>query len=256
MNAIRLYKAKYLISSFFKDLLTIREKTFTVSTIKHAFQNSGIWPVSFKAVKRKLKEYRRKSKKDTGLHLLEYGSESESDIEDEAIAEPALDPKLTEEYQLPQLKPSSYEECRRRNDELAPRILAAAESWSSPSCEKAHRNMEDTNTWLMQGSLGEIEIMQARVAQVEIHKKREISRKNLSKGGSLLASDALQKMATKRQKEANEVLKKATTAFTRTKNKQKKELQAEGVQDRKAENERRQYIQQHQALGSMIPPLL
>jgi hypothetical protein len=61
---------------------------------------------------------------------LEYGSESESksDTEDEAITEPIPDPKLIEPYQLPPLKPaSSYEEYRRRNDELAPRFLAAAE---------------------------------------------------------------------------------------------------------------------------------
>jgi hypothetical protein len=63
-------------------------------------------------------------------------------------------------------------------------------------------------------------------------------------------------MAEKRWKEADEVLRKATTAFTRAQNKQKNELHAEGVLDRKAENERRQYIQQHQALGSTIPPLM
>jgi hypothetical protein len=52
---------------FLPRLLTIREKTFTVPIIKHTFQNAGIWLVSFKAVKKKLKEYGRKSKKDTGL---------------------------------------------------------------------------------------------------------------------------------------------------------------------------------------------
>ena len=42
--------------------------------------------------------------------------------------------------------------------------------------------------WLMRGSLAEMEVLQARVAQIETYKK-EISRKSLSKGGSLLASD-------------------------------------------------------------------
>ena len=71
--------------SFFRDLPSIREKTFTVPTIKHAFANSGIWPVSFKAVKKKLKEYRKKSKKDTCLNVLEFGSESESEEEDKVL---------------------------------------------------------------------------------------------------------------------------------------------------------------------------
>jgi len=79
---------------------------FTVPTIKYIFQNSGIWPISFKAVKRKLKEYRKKSKKDTGLYFLEIGSESESESESDnkATAIPILDPILTEEYQLPCLQ--------------------------------------------------------------------------------------------------------------------------------------------------------
>jgi hypothetical protein len=98
MNAIRLYKAEYLVSSFLRDLPTVRKKTFTVPTIKHAFQNSSIWPVSFKAVKRKLKEYGKKTKKDTGLHLLEFRSESESEAEDKAVAKPVLDSILTNKY--------------------------------------------------------------------------------------------------------------------------------------------------------------
>ena len=51
------------------------------------------------------------------------------------------------------------------------------------------------------------------------------------KGGFLLASDALQKIARKRQKEADEILRKATIAFTWAQNKQKKELQVKRVQD-------------------------
>jgi hypothetical protein len=37
MNAIRSFEAEYNVQSFFCDLLTIREKTFTVRTIKHSF---------------------------------------------------------------------------------------------------------------------------------------------------------------------------------------------------------------------------
>jgi hypothetical protein len=70
-----------------------------------------------------------------------------------------LDPALTEEYQLPQLKPpSSYDECRRLNEKLAPKIRAAV---SSPTRKEFDISQEFTNTWLMRGSLGEMEIMQA-----------------------------------------------------------------------------------------------
>jgi hypothetical protein len=43
----------------------------------------------------------------------------------------------------------------------------------------------------MQGSLSKIEVIQARVGQIEAYKKREISRKSLLKGGSLIANNAL-----------------------------------------------------------------
>jgi hypothetical protein len=58
----------------------------------------------------------------------------------------------------------------------------------------------------MRGSLSKIEVLQARTAQIAKHTRKEISRKSLLKGGSLIASDALKKIAQKRQKEANKVL--------------------------------------------------
>ncbi|PMD60964.1 uncharacterized protein K444DRAFT_720655, partial [Hyaloscypha bicolor E] len=67
MNAIRSYEPEYNVQYFFCDLPGIREKIFTIRMIKYAFQNAGIWPVSFKAVRRKLKEYGKKGRKDTGL---------------------------------------------------------------------------------------------------------------------------------------------------------------------------------------------
>jgi hypothetical protein len=105
----------------------------------------------------------------------------------------------------------------------------------------------------MRGSLHEMEVKQARAGQIEAHKRKLIARKSLGKGGSLLASEALQKIKDKRRKEADEVLRKANTAVTRAENKQKEELRIQGVQARKDEKERRQYIQQHQALGTSIP---
>jgi hypothetical protein len=69
-----------------------------VRRIKHSFQNSVFWPVSFKAVKKKLKEYDKKSKKDTGLAFLKYRSESEAEAEPEPEPEarhkpePLIDP--------------------------------------------------------------------------------------------------------------------------------------------------------------------
>jgi len=103
MDTIRSFEPEYNLTSLLRDLPEIREKTFIVRTIKHSFQNASIWPVSFKAVKKKLKEYGKKSKRDTGIDFLEMGSSSESD--DELLVTQQLDPipntLLEAEYILP-----------------------------------------------------------------------------------------------------------------------------------------------------------
>jgi hypothetical protein len=120
--------------------------------------------MSFKAVKKKLKEYGKKKKRDTGLDFLEYGSESESeseierelDLETERELDPVPDPQLEEEYQLPQLKPpSSYDECRFQLQDLDSKIIVAV---SSPTRERYRVTITATNTFLMRGSLHEMEI--------------------------------------------------------------------------------------------------
>jgi hypothetical protein len=78
-----------------------------------------------------LKEYRKKSKKDTSLDFLEYRLELKLEL-DERERSPTPNPQLEEEYQLPQLKPPTlYNECYIQLQELAPKIQAA--SLSSPT---------------------------------------------------------------------------------------------------------------------------
>ena len=58
----------------------------------------------------------------------------------------------------------------------------------------------------MRGSLAKIEVMQACAAQIEGYMKKERLQKRILKGGSILAIDALNKIAKKHRKEANKVL--------------------------------------------------
>jgi len=147
------------VQYFFRDLPGIREKTFTVRTIKHAFQNAGIWPVSFKAVRRKLKEYSKKQRKDTGLEFLEFGSESDTEPDMDTELPPPLPAPihdLEETYRLPILPkpPSSYNEYVLRLDNLDNKILEALSS--SPRKEYTI-TIKATKNHLMLGSLYEID---------------------------------------------------------------------------------------------------
>lgn len=53
------FEAKYNVRPFLRPSKQFQAKQFSVHTIKHSFQNAGIWSVSFKAINVKLEEYQR-----------------------------------------------------------------------------------------------------------------------------------------------------------------------------------------------------
>jgi hypothetical protein len=93
MNTIQCFTPEYNIQAFFRDLPFIRQQTFKASTIKHAFKNTGMWPVSFKAVQKKVIKYKKKKK-------LRHARQAENQWED---VEDVLKDKNTSDYKLPEL---------------------------------------------------------------------------------------------------------------------------------------------------------
>jgi hypothetical protein len=102
MNAIRAFVPEYNVRAFFRDLPFIRQQTFKPSTIKHAFRDAGMWPVDFKAVQRKIIEYRKKQKQK---------QQQQAQKEWERL-ECVTRPRNNNNYDLPELlPPQSYAEC-------------------------------------------------------------------------------------------------------------------------------------------------
>jgi hypothetical protein len=83
--------------------------------------------------------------------------------------------------------------------------------------------------FLMQESLYEIKVSQACAGQIKTHIRKLDARKRLQKGGSILASTALNKSKKKRKDAAEAELKKAQKAILTTKNKAKRELHKKRV---------------------------
>jgi hypothetical protein len=71
----------------------------------------------------------------------------------------------------------------------------------------------------MRASLHEIEVAQACTRQIETYKRKLHTHKSLSKGGSILAINALQRIGDKRRKEADNIIHRAKRAITRIENK-------------------------------------
>jgi len=121
---------------------------------------------------RKLKEYSKKQRKDTGLEFLEFGSESDTEPDTELpLPPPAPIHDLEETYRLPTLPkpPSSYNECVLWLDNLDNKILEALSS--SPRKEYTII-IKATKNYLMLGSLYEMDTQNARKAQVDRHKAK------------------------------------------------------------------------------------
>jgi hypothetical protein len=105
----------------------------------------------------------------------------------------------------------------------------------------------------MRGSLYEMEVMQARAGQIATHKAKLNTRQSLSKGGSILALDALVKTKERKRKAAADLVKSLWRKITRAENKAKEDLRVLGVAARREEKARLQFIAQHQVLGAFIP---
>jgi hypothetical protein len=57
ITALRTLDLEYSITSLFRDLGSIREATFKPDTIKNAFKEAGIWPISCKTAIKKMRQY-------------------------------------------------------------------------------------------------------------------------------------------------------------------------------------------------------
>jgi hypothetical protein len=151
MNALRSLDFEYTISSFFRDLRDIRENTFKASTIKNAFQESGMWPVSCDAALKKMRVYQKK--------------QDDSDN--------------NEEPQLP-TTPRTFNDGATAIGNWDNRV---SELLSSPSARQYESTVKGIKTTLIRAEIREVEYRQLR-GQVDEQRKRTMkSRKGYSTGG-------------------------------------------------------------------------
>jgi hypothetical protein len=94
-------------------------------------------------------------------------------------------------------------------------------------------------------------LLQEQVSQQA--KQRLRSRKRISAGGPLTASEARHKIEIKEQKEREDRAKRAAKAIQVDRNKRKAALNARGVVARRQEKERKDRIKASQATGQPVP---
>ena len=63
-DATRRLDIEYTVTSFFRDLAGIREKTMKKGTIQGAFRKSGMWPINWQKALEKMKTYMAPQEED------------------------------------------------------------------------------------------------------------------------------------------------------------------------------------------------
>lgn len=222
-NTVRSFDFKYTISSFFRDLTSIRDQTMKPHTIQNAFRNSGMWPISAKAGIDKMRQYAK------GTKNLNKGKNRPSS--------PALpvNPISQVEYALNEFI------------ERDPTTL------SSLSRKRHMDTLKKARVQLSYAHLIQSEHQATQARLSEDQKRQTTARKSLHKGGAISVTDARKKKLDRDQKEMEDEIRKAETAITREVNKAKKELKARGVIARREERERKKAIQGYISRGELLP---
>ena len=216
---------EYNITSFFRDLKEIREKTMKSYTIKHVFQDSGMWPISYKIALRKMRQY---STKRTTQAI---------PISNDSI----------ELFDLPPTTYFQYESRLHEWEERVPDIL------SSPSARRFQSWAHATKVYLSKVQLQHHEY-QLIQHQLIVQSKAKIgNRRSINTGGPINIETARQKKRAKEQREKDEAIRKAQKAIDSDIRKSKLALNRKGIEARKSERERKKLLLELTAKEEFIP---
>jgi hypothetical protein len=227
--ALRSLDFDYTISSFFRDITSIRKQTMKYHTIINSFKDSGIWPVSTKEGLKRMRAYNNKRKRTS------------DELEDE---------DNNHQPELPLIKRQATE---LWDTSAAVRALGDRDptKFSDYSIGLFHQTMKDVDTHLQKAHL---DILEYGALQDKIrneHKRRSTSRRSIHPGGKGAVSiDVLRSSINQRnQKEATEGTRLAKVRLDRAIGKQRKKLLADGIQARKDEKARQARVEECEAQG-------
>ncbi|RPB06190.1 hypothetical protein L873DRAFT_1851141 [Choiromyces venosus 120613-1] len=232
---------EYSISSFFRDLSTIRMQTFQLYTIKNSFRESGMFPVSYKIALKKMHHYNKPKP---------VGAQSGMAMTSESTSNTLGGPSVEEgsDLELPTL-PSTYFECQKGIGEW----IDHAESFSPTSNTRFQQWTKGTQISLAQAELQQQTYQNVQLQIQEKVKQRSKSRWVVQKGDVITVEAARLKQQEKAEKEKAMAIKKAQKNIQIAVNKAKTSLNCHGIAARKAEKARKQQVKAIQIRGEIVP---
>jgi ribosomal 50S subunit-associated protein YjgA (DUF615 family) len=212
-HALETLDFDYTISSFLRDMPQIRTQTLRKITIKHAFEQAGMWPVNSHKVLEKMSKYMK-----------------------EATPEPLALPDLP-----PPATPRTTHEFRAKWSNLQPKLQNQLSSPSQRQFDSIERGLQSL---LNVSDITRVErdLLYTRVA--EVVRKRPTIRRRVAKGGEMTVSHAQALIEARDRKEKAKWEKQAARAQRIAKNKRKRELHELGVLHRRLERLRVKSLKQ------------
>jgi hypothetical protein len=202
----------YTVGSFFRDLPKIRTQTLKKTTIKHAFEQAGMWPIDRQKVLQKMSKYMK-----------------------EATPEPLALPDLP-----PPNTPRTTYEFRAKWSKIQPKLqnqLSGPSQRQFDSIERGLHSLLDVSDI----TRVEQDVLYTRITEV-VRKKPTIRRR--VGNGEMTASHAQRLIDAKDRKAKEKWEKQAVRAQRIAKNKRKRELHELGVLHRRLERLRVKSLKQ------------
>lgn len=217
---------EYCIRSFLRDLGWIRQQTFKKETIRHAFEKSGMWPVNCQKAIAQVKTFSppEAPRPDTRLPA-QPGSPRGAAQVDTAWTMFEHDGKLD-------------------------KMLAAL---SSPSRQEAKTLFSRNREALAHSMLSDAQLNNLKRKHDEDQQRKMKSRKVVQKFGGLTAGVAEQKLQEKERKAAAAEQRKIERSHAKFVREEKKAMYRKGVEDRKAERERKKLVKDLETKGEPVP---
>ena len=197
-RAVRSLEFNYSISSFFQDLTSIRQDTFKHHTIVNSFEDSGMWPPSYKQGIKKVRSNKKSNSKKRTI----------DDVNDD-------EPELP---RLPPSRPAEIWDTAAKVREFGDRDPT---KFSDNSREVFKVVMKSVDLQLQKAHLTTVEHgnLQARI--LAENKQKMVSRRTVFKGGGSPTINTLRaRIQERNEKENREKLRKAKKKLDQAKNKQ------------------------------------
>ena len=226
-TALSTLEFDYNISLLLRDLKTIRTKTFKPSTIKEAWKQAGLHPINFKMACTKMNKYVKAQK----------AKEAESRKRKRANTDAGDD-----EPTLPPLPPAQLSQ--RAQQRLSSLQLKLNDKYlfSDGTEQELNEVVGECHALLSQGQITMVERDMLHSRVVEAMKRKPHSRKRLQYGGQLDGDLAKARLNEKDALARKVKAEKEQLAIKKQKKKEAKEHHAWCILCRKAERNRKRYL--------------